>query len=109
MRIIGRIGLTVVAAVLLVQVLWANPPRSSRIIVPDMDCPSCAKGVVTKLSQVPGVAKAELNLKDAAVTVTPKEGKSLSPRALWEAVEQAGFRPSRLEGPDGVFTTKPRS
>jgi len=28
---------------------------------------------------------------------------------LWEAVERAGYQPSRLQGPGGVFTSKPKS
>ena len=39
--------------------------------------------------------------------VLPQEGKTVSAKALWEAVEQAGFKPTKLEGPTGKFTAKP--
>src|SRR5262249_43948091 len=41
--------------------------------------------------------------------VMPKPGQAVSPRALWEAVEKAGKTPTKLEGPSGTFTARPRS
>ena len=40
--------------------------------------------------------------------VVPQKDKSLSSRAMWEAVESAGFKVARLESPQGTFTAKPR-
>jgi hypothetical protein len=40
--------------------------------------------------------------------VVPQKEKTLSSRAMWEAVESAGFAVARLEGPQGTYTKKPR-
>jgi len=78
------------------------------IAVEDMECPTCAKKIVAKLTEVTGVAKADPDVKTSKLTVTAKEGSSPSPKAMWEAVEKAGFKPTKLEGPGGTFTAKPK-
>jgi hypothetical protein len=55
------------------------------------------------------VAKAEADLKAKTITVTPKVGAVLSPKAVWEAIEQADEVPTKLTGPSGIFTKKPLS
>ncbi len=87
----------------------AKPAANATVIaVEDMECPTCAKKIVAKLSAVAGVAKAEADLKGSRVVVTPKDKAAPSARAMWEAVEKAGFKPARLEGPAGKFTAAPR-
>ncbi len=86
----------------------AAVPAVTKITVPDMDCESCAEKLVKKLNAVPGVAKVEANVKGQTVTVTPKEKETLSPKALWETCATAGYDPTKLEGPGGVFTEKPK-
>lgn len=83
------------------------PSPVTTISVPDMDCPSCAKGVATKVAAVPGVAKVETNVKERLVRVTPKDRVVVSPKALWAAVEAGGQDPAKLEGPSGTFTKMP--
>lgn len=78
------------------------------IDVEDMDCPSCAKKIVAKVKDVTGVAKAEPDTGKQKLTVFHAENSKVSPRAVWEAVEKAGFKPVRLEGPTGNFTAKPK-
>lgn len=79
------------------------------IAIEDLDCPSCAKKVITKVKEVAGVDKAEADTKASKLTVTPKDKAKLSAKALWEAVEKAGFKPTKLEGPGGVvFTSAPK-
>jgi copper chaperone CopZ len=72
-----------------------------------MDCEVCAKKAVAKLSAVSGVAKVEPDFEARTLTVTPKAGETLSPKALWEACVAGGQDPSKLEGPSGVFTAAP--
>lgn len=83
------------------------PSPVTKISVPDMDCPNCAKGIVTKVSAVAGVAKVETDVKERLVRVTPKDKAVLSPKALWLAVEAGGQDPAKLEGPSGTFTKTP--
>jgi len=85
----------------------AKKPATTVIDVEDLDCPSCAKKVVAKMKAVTGVARAEADVKTSKLRVTAAESVSPSPKAMWEAVEAAGFKPTRLEGPAGAFTVKP--
>lgn len=81
---------------------------STTITVPDMDCEACAEKLVKKLTAVTGVATVEANIKAQTLTVTPKDRESASAKTLWETCVAAGYDPSKLEGPGGVFTEKPR-
>jgi copper chaperone CopZ len=79
------------------------------VSIPDMHCPSCAKKLSKEILKVKGVAQAAPDFEAKAMTVTPQKGGSPSPRQIWEAVERAGYQPSRLKGPGGDFTAKPQS
>lgn len=83
------------------------PGTATTITVPDMDCETCAGKLVKKLTAVAGVAKVEADVKAQTLKVTPTEKESPSPKVLWETCADAGYDPSKLEGPGGVFTTKP--
>lgn len=87
----------------------AVDPAPTTISVPELHCAGCAKKVTTKLTTLAGVAKAEADMKAKTITVIPKAGAVLSPKALWEAVEQAEEVPVKLTGPGGTFTKKPLS
>jgi copper chaperone CopZ len=105
-------SLVAVAAALVLGVggvAHAADPAPTTITIPSMDCPNCAKKVATKLSEVPGVAKVETDPDNGIATVTPQPKAVLSPKALWEAVEKAKYKPVKLEGPGGMFTEKPKS
>ena len=93
-----------------VSVASARTPRSSTttaILVKDMHCAGCAKKVVGKLYTVPGVAGVKTSLKANTAWVTPASNQTPSPRAMWEAVEQAGQEVIMLSGPAGKYTKKP--
>lgn len=87
----------------------AAEPKPTTITVPDMHCAGCAKKVVAKLAAIEGVAKVEPNIKAKTIKITPKPNAVLSPKTLWETVEEADKNPTKLEGPSGVFTSKPKS
>ncbi len=82
---------------------------ATTIAVPDMHCMGCAKKMAAQLYQVPGVAKVQPDVAALRLIVTPRPEQAPSPKGLWEAVEKAGYRPSRLEGPSGIYTAKPQS
>lgn len=86
----------------------ANNSAMTVIQVSDMHCANCAGKIARKLYTVPGVVQVKTNLKAHSAYVTPQRGRQPSPKALWEAVEIAGFVPVRLEGPHGLFTSKPQ-
>ncbi len=106
-------SLSLVAALALV---WLNasvasaqqPPPVTIITVPKMCCGGCAKRVAAKIAVAPFVDAVQPSVPTKTITVTARPQAVLSPRALWEAVEQAGQQPSKLEGPSGTFTAKPQ-
>jgi copper chaperone CopZ len=69
----------------------------------------CARKVVRSLTTIPGVASVKTDIRASTAEVTPQKDRPPSPRALWEAIEKAGYKPLRLEGPGGKFTAKPKS
>jgi copper chaperone CopZ len=70
-------------------------------------CGGCVKNMTAKLEPMPNVGSIASDVKAKTITVTPKPGKVLSPRALWEAMEDIGKTPAKLAGPTGTFTSKP--
>jgi Cu+-exporting ATPase len=96
------------AALCLTQVTGQTTTTKPIVItIEDLDCPTCAKKVEKVVAAVPGVAGVKTDVDKMTATVTPQANKMPSPRALWEAVEKAGFQPTKLEGPSGTFTSKP--
>jgi hypothetical protein len=59
------------------------------------------------LEAVTGVESVLTDVKENTATIAAKKDKTPSPKELWEAVSNAGFTPSVLEGPDGKFEKKP--
>jgi copper chaperone CopZ len=96
-----------VALLCLTHVSAQTPAKATVITIEDLDCPTCAKKVEKSVSAVPGVASVKTDVKTMTATVTPQADKTPSARALWEAVEKAGFVPTKLEGPNGTFSSKP--
>jgi copper chaperone CopZ len=85
------------------------PPAYTVIAVEKMHCEGCAKRIGAKLQQVAGVASLQVDVQKKLLWVHPQPGRQLSPRALWEAVEQARDRPLWVQGPTGKFLRKPNS
>ena len=80
---------------------------TSKITVDGMSCAGCAKTVGKAVSAVEGVESAVADVKAKTLTVTAKKGAAPSPKAMWEAVEKAGYTPTRIEGAAGTFDKKP--
>lgn len=77
------------------------------VFVTDMHCGACAKKIARKLYAVPGVVKVQTSVKKSVAVVTPQKTRQVAPRAVWEAVEKAGFKPVKLVGPAGTYRAKP--
>jgi len=87
----------------------AQPARNVSVItIPTMDCSGCAKKINAQLQAVPGVAQVTMNLEAHQLFVTPQPNVGVSPKLMWEATEKAGFAPTKLETPYGVFNAKPQ-
>ncbi len=85
----------------------ATEPPATAITVEKMHCMGCARKMADQLYAVPGVAQVSADVPAKRLTVSPKAGERPSSRALWEAIEKAGYKPVQLEGPSGKFTAKP--
>jgi copper chaperone CopZ len=81
---------------------------SIAIQVADMHGAACARKIARKLYTVAGVVGVTTDYAADMAWVTPEARRLPSPRALWEAVEGAGFAPLVIEGPFGTFTAKPQ-
>ena len=55
-----------------------------------------------------GVASAKADLDKKTVAVVVKKDAKPSPKALWEAIEKAGFKAKKIETPDSTFEEKPK-
>lgn len=80
---------------------------TSKIAVDGMTCAACAKAVGKAVTAVEGVESAAADVKTKTLVVTAKRGATPSPKAMWEAVEKAGYTPTRIEGAAGTFEKKP--
>ena len=92
------------SACLISQSRAATQTMKTTITLEVLSCEGCARNVAAKLLEIRGVSNVKTDLK----TVIPKAEASLSPRQLWEAVEKAGKKPIKLQGPSGTFTSKPK-
>lgn len=104
-----RTMLGLMAASLLPQVARAAELRATTINIHNMHCPACAQKIANKLYAVPSVVSVKTNYQAGIAVVQPSQSKTPSPRAMWEAVEKAGFKPLKLTGPSGVYTSKPNA
>jgi copper chaperone CopZ len=95
------------AAVVLAQAPTAPQAKLTVITIDELDCPTCAKKVEKNLTEVKGVAEVKTDVKTSTATVAARTGEAPSPRAMWEAVEKAGFKVTKMQGPGGTFTVKP--
>src|SRR5215212_2177565 len=90
------------------QLRAANPVPYTTIYVHDMHCSDCAKKIARKLYAIPGVVEVRADVNKNVAYVVPQKDKTVAPRAVWEAVESAGFGVARLDSPQGSFQSKPR-
>jgi copper chaperone CopZ len=87
----------------------ADPPpvTVTTITIQGMHCAGCAAKITGKLKSVQHVQLATVDHLTGLATITAKTNHAVSPRALWETVERAGYKPTQLTGPSGTYTKKP--
>ncbi|MDA0661129.1 MAG: heavy-metal-associated domain-containing protein [Planctomycetota bacterium] len=90
---------------------FAATPTNSQVVIhiKAIHCAACAKKISKKLHGVDGVHEVKADVKKDLAVVSPVKDKSLSARALWEAVEAAGFKPIKIVAPSGTYNEKPQS
>src|SRR5438874_540348 len=94
-------------AALVSSATYAASNSVTTIRVKDMHCEACAAKIRRGLFSVAGVVSVKTDVKTHVAFVIPQQDRQPSPRAMWEAVEKAGFQVVQLEGPRGTFTEKP--
>ena len=86
----------------------AEVALETSVTIEGMQCVVCAKKVTKKLTSVSNVKSANVDPEKGTAVIVPADGKEVSPKLLWEAVENAGFKPTELKGPTGTFKSKPK-
>lgn len=74
----------------------ADSAHAVDIQVSGMTCPFCVYGVKKKLEELPGVAKAQVNLDKKMARITPKPGQELDLDRIRGAIAEAGFTPGKV-------------
>ena len=88
----------------------AETPNTATVVTIQGEmCGGCVKKMQGTLAKVAGIASVEGSAAEKTMTIVPVSGTQLSPKAVWEAIEQAGKKPAKLVGPDGEFVMKPNS
>jgi periplasmic mercuric ion binding protein len=83
----------------------AAPPQDTVVTFGEM-CGGCVKRINARLTTMPEIADVKCDVATKSATVTPG-ASGVSPRILWEALEEIGKKPVKMVGPTGTFTTKP--
>lgn len=86
------------------QAAPSTPNVSYEIIADGMCCQGCAKKVAAQLYTAPGVINVKANVANRTVTITAKPSPKLTLEKLWQAVEKAKGKPSRLTTSDAIYT-----
>jgi copper chaperone CopZ len=73
------------------------------ITIDDMHCAGCAKKISSRLFKLKGVVKVRTDLKANLAVITPQAKKQVDVKAAWEAIQKAGFQPTKLVGPQGTY------
>jgi hypothetical protein len=101
-------------AALLVALL--SPPQShaeekkivtTTVTVGEM-CGGCVKQITAHFDKIKEVTKIKCDIESRSVMLFPAKDVRLSPIKVWETMESIGKKPSKLVGPDGTFTSKPK-
>jgi copper chaperone CopZ len=102
------LGLVLSSLTLGSSVQAADKAEEYSISVTDMHCSNCARKIAGKLLAVQGVRGVRTSVQTHTATVVAQPSKQPSAKAIWEAVEKAGFKPVKLTTPSGAFTEKPK-
>ena len=79
--------------------------NDTAITIDDMHCAGCAKKIAGRLYRLKGVVKVRTDVKANLAIVTPQAKKEVDAKAAWEAVQKAGFQPTKLVGPQGTYVS----
>ena len=92
-------GIASTAWLMAASIAHAADPALITTSVKKMRCTACASHGSESLQAIPGVAKAQADTTKAVAVVTARANTNPLPKALWEAVEKAGYSPVKFVGP----------
>ncbi|MFO0843286.1 MAG: heavy metal-associated domain-containing protein [Gemmataceae bacterium] len=98
-----------VAAVGLTPAQQPTPAKFTKVVLTELDCMGCAKKIAGKVTKVAGVESMRVDLDARTVYAVHKPNLTPSPKAIWEAIEQADHKPETMETPTAKHTAKPAS
>lgn len=84
--------MTIVLITLFVSNLAFASGKKVTVKIDGMTCPSCAASVEGQFNKLSEVEDADISLSKGTVTVTLKDGKTLTDDAIKDAVKRAGFK-----------------
>ena len=86
----------------------STPDNTIKVYFKNIHCESCAKKIRSRIFTVAGVRKVETSVKKDLAIVTPMQGKVLSAKDLWVALDQGKFDVDHMQTPDGIVKEKPK-
>lgn len=69
----------------------------------DLHCSACAKKVTGRLFKLKGVVRVRTSVKLDVAVITPQSKKPFDAELAWKTLQKAGYQPTRLDGPAGVY------
>jgi len=85
-----KLTFTLLALLLSLSALAA--PTSTTVLVEGMTCVSCARAIEKSFKKFPEVDSVKISISSEKVTLTFKEGKSLAPDQISQAIKEAGYK-----------------
>ena len=104
-----RAAVAILAVLAIGNVGWAADLEPTTITVKGMHCAGCAKKLVRQLKEIKGVKDVKAEVENEKLIVHSPIRKGPSGRAMWEAIQKAGYEPVKMVGPAGTFEEKPKS
>lgn len=104
---VRALALVVLVAAVGLALAQAPMPKFTKVVLTELDCMGCAKKIAGKVTKVAGVESMRVDLDARTVYAVHKPNMTPSPKAIWEAIEQADHKPEKMETPTGTHTAKP--
>jgi hypothetical protein len=82
--------------------------KTNTVVTVSEMCGGCDKKITKRFEDEKDVSKIECSIEKKTVTLVPKEGVKLNAKKVWEIMEGISKTPTKLESPEGTFTTKPK-
>lgn len=93
------------AIAMLISVAGYSQIQSVSLTASGLTCSMCSKAIYKALLKVPGIKSVDVNIEKSSYEITFDKGATVSPEALKNAVEGAGFAVAQLD----VMATLPKT